>query len=84
MPKRRLRDWLSVQVSTVTEAGHAHKGFRIGAQRCAEAGHFHQPTGNQRRTRIGAEADAIRHTCPDGNDVFTAPPSCTPIKSGLM
>ncbi len=44
--------------------------FRIGAQRCAEAGHFHQPTGNQRRTRIGAEADAIRHTCPDGNDVF--------------
>lgn len=44
--------------------------FPDGAQRRAEAGHFHQPTGNQRRTRIGAEADAIRHTCPDGNDVF--------------
>ena len=46
-----------------------HRGRKF-AQRRAEAGHFHQPTGNQRRTRIGAEADAVRHTCPDGNDVF--------------
>lgn len=85
MPKRRLRDWLSVQVSTRSPKPAIPIRWRIGTKRCAKPRHFGQSTRDSAvrafaRSRC-RQTSLSRQSC---ITFFTAPPSCTPIKSALQ
>ena len=54
----------------VTQTRHAHKGGGIGTQRCAQARHLGQTSGDQRSTCVRTKTDTVGHPSTDGNHVF--------------
>ena len=54
----------------VAQAGQAHQGLRLGAQRHGEAGHFGKPAGDQGGARVVAEPLAANDAAGDGQHVL--------------
>jgi hypothetical protein len=54
----------------VAHAGQAHEGFRLPAQRGAQAGDFGQAARDQRGARVQPQAQAVGHAGGDGQHVL--------------